>query len=636
MCYGYTRSEPSFLLEILHAAKSYILKKTERGMGMAYQAIYRKWRPMVFDDIIGQTHITRTLKNQIMSGKIAHAYLFCGTRGTGKTTAAKVFARAVNCEHTHDGSPCNECEICKGILDGSILDVSEIDAASNNGVDNIREIREDVNYVAAQTKYRVYIIDEVHMLSQGAFNALLKTLEEPPEHVIFILATTEAHRVPETILSRCQRFDFKRIRPADIIVRMKEIAAGDGLSISDDAYALLAKFADGSMRDGLSILERCVSECGTQLSYDDVVSVLGIAPSELVFKTVDAVLKKDTGGLLEIVDSLVADGRDLNVYIDLLIKHFRDLMVSKVTKDPGALLEQTADELALLKAQAEKISFESISYAVTTLTKAKAEAKWIKNPRIVYEIALVKLTQPELDTSEEALMARMAELEEKIKDGVVQRPPEKKEEKPKEQAKPQKEVSARLFVPIDKSKLTADSPIVEAARKWERLSQGIAKKFPYLAGAVINRKITIDGEGIILLFKKSEMMLKKIAVTYIKSIQTEFQKNVGGDFVFKTAFEDEIEDKIIDFWNIKGEAPKADTAEQTPSVMQEQRAERGERGDPLDTLSKKFPEIVEVTDESDFVDYTPEHYEQSELDEDEDEQEEFLEDGEKSQYNEER
>ena len=591
---------------------------------MAYKAIYRKWRPMVFDDIVGQTHVTRTLKNQIQSGKVAHAYLFCGTRGTGKTTAAKVFSRAVNCENSKDGSPCNECETCKGILDGSIMDVSEIDAASNNGVDNIREIREDVNYVTTHAKYRVYIIDEVHMLSQGAFNALLKTLEEPPEHVIFILATTEAHRVPETILSRCQRFDFKRIRPSDIIVRMKEIAAGDGLEIAEEAYSLLARFADGSMRDGLSIMERCVSECGNKLSAGDVISVLGIAPSEQVFKSTDYVINHDTGEILRLVEDLAADGKDLNVYMDALVKHFRDLMVCKVTKNPEELLEQAPEEMLKLKTQAEKISFEVISYAISVLTKAKSDAKWVKNPRTIYELALIKLTRPELDNSNDSLIARIEQLEEQIKEGVV-KVVEKNtatEEKPPEKPKEKKEVSARLYVPLDVSSLTSKTPIVAAARKWDKIAQSIAKKLPFVAGAVINRKITIDGEGIILVFKKSELMLKKIASTYLKSIQTEFQKNAGGDFVFKTAFEDEIEDCMVDYWNVAvGEGGEEEPA-----------GEEVSKGtvDPLDTLTEKFPEIIELTDESEFVNYTPEKFEQTELDENEEaeESEEFLESGE--------
>ena len=335
---------------IIQPRKGFFVRRrlTEEVEYMAYQAIYRKWRPLVFEDIVGQTHITRTLRNQIQSGHISHAYLFCGTRGTGKTTAAKVFSRAVNCLNPHDGSPCNECEICRGILDGSIMDVSEIDAASNNGVENIREIREDVNYVATQTKYRVYIIDEVHMLSQGAFNALLKTLEEPPQHVIFILATTEVHKVPETILSRCQRFDFKRIKPSDIILRMKEIAAGDGLQITDDAYALLARLAEGSMRDGLSILERCVSACGNSLTYTDITNTLGIAQSDLVLSIVNSIAGGDAGAVLSAVDRLSADGKDLNVFCDTLIRHFRDLLVIQVAAEPESILDYTPEELVQL------------------------------------------------------------------------------------------------------------------------------------------------------------------------------------------------------------------------------------------------------------------------------------------------
>lgn len=586
---------------------------------MAYQAIYRKWRPLVFEDIVGQTHVTETLKKQIQTGRIAHAYLFCGTRGTGKTTAAKVFSRAVNCLHPVDGSPCNECEICKGILDGSILDVSEIDAASNNGVDNIREIREDVNYVASRTKYRVYIIDEVHMLSTGAFNALLKTLEEPPEHVIFILATTEAHKVPETILSRCQRFDFKRIRPGDIIVRMKEIAVGDGLKITDDAFRLLARLADGSMRDGLSIMERCLSECSGTLTAEEITSILGITSAQAVAKTAEAVIARDTGRILEIVNDVSGEGRDLNVFAEDLMKHFRDLIVCKTVKSPEELLDADPEEIVSYKAQAEKVSYEQLSMYVSVLLQARTEARRVKNPRTTYEIALIKMTQPELSRSEDMLLARIERLEEQIKDGVFvkeEKKEVKEEKKEEEKPKKKKEVSARLYVPLDKNSLTQGSPIVIAARKWDKAAQAIAKKLPFVAGAVINRKITIDGEGIILLFKKNEVMLKKIAATYIKSIQSEFQRYAGGDFVFKTAFEEELEDNIIDYWQVGG-APEPVKAE--------------EKTDPLDTLVERFPEIIEMTDESDFVNYTPEEYEQTELGksyDDDDDRDELPEDNE--------
>ncbi len=583
---------------------------------MAYQAIYRKWRPSVFEDVAGQSHITKTLQNQLETGRVSHAYLFCGTRGTGKTTCAKILAKAVNCKNPKNGSPCNECDICRGIADGSIMDVFEIDAASNNGVDNIREIIEDAKYVATEAQYRVYIIDEVHMLSGGAFNALLKTLEEPPAHVIFILATTEAHKVPQTILSRCQRFDFKRIKPEDIIRRMREIAMGDGLSISDDAYRLLAQLADGSMRDGLSILERCVSAVGTSLSYDAVTSALGIAGNGPLFDTVDYINEQNSKGILETVNALMNDGKDLHLFIDNLIEHFRNLMVCKVSDNPDSLLSCDPEETVKLKAQAEKTSFEKLSNAVSKLSAARSEAKWVKEPRVIYELALIKLVKPELDVSYEAILDRLTECEDKIKEGItvtaVQAPPPKEEKKPEEK-KPQP--SARLFVPVDVSTLTSQSPTVSAARKWDKTAQAIAKQHPHIAAAVLNRQITIDGEGIILIFKKNEMMMKRIASTYMKQISDAVCRASGVQLVVKTAFLEDIEDNIIDYWSIGGEAADAED----PSK------------DPIDALTEKFPELVEITDESEFLDYRAEddNFTQTEInenaDEDEDEDsEEFL------------
>ena len=589
---------------------------------MAYQAIYRKWRPVVFEDIVGQNHITTTLRNQVTSGRVSHAYLFCGTRGTGKTTCAKVFSRAVNCLNPQNGSPCNECEICKGILDGSILDVSEIDAASNNGVENIREIREDVNYVATRTKYRVYIIDEVHMLSDGAFNALLKTLEEPPAHVIFILATTEAHKMPETILSRCQRFDFKRIRNGDISARMKEIAYGDGLKITESAFSLLAKLADGSMRDGLSILERCVLACGDSIDAPDITSVLGIADSESNVSAVECMDKADTQGILKLLDSLVSDGRDLNLFIDSLVKYLRDLMVAKVCENPQELLDYSIEELPVLTGQAERLSFEKLSHAASVLNSARSEAKWVKSPRMIYELALIKLTSPALDNSEEALLDRIKTLEKQVKDGIkvtaiADDNKKKEEEVPKKEPK---QPSAKLFVPIDETQLTAASPVVVAARKWETIAASIAKKYPFVAQCVMNRKITIDGEGIILIFEASERMLKGIASTYANSIREMVEKGTGYDFVIKAAFREDIEDNIIDYWSIKGTSPQMpeNTTEDSQTVSEENM----QKQDPLDELIEKYPEIVEVTDESEFLEYdvNSEDFEQSEIDEEETEE----------------
>lgn len=591
---------------------------------MAYRAIYRKWRPLVFEDIVGQGHVTRTLKNQILNGRISHAYLFCGTRGTGKTTAAKVFSRAVNCLNNKEGSPCNECDVCKGILDGSIMDVSEIDAASNNRVENIREILEDVNYVASQSTYRVYIIDEVHMLSTGAFNALLKTLEEPPEHVIFILATTEAHKVPETILSRCQRFDFKRIRPQDIILRMKEIAVGDGLDISDDAYALLAQLAEGSMRDGLSILERCVSACGNKLSYDDVVSVMGISGNELNYRLIEAIKDSNTAEVLRVINSLTEEGKDLNVFMDFLIGYVRNLMVLKATDHPDRILDVSAEDMVKMKAQADRVSFENINNAITVLSKAKADAKYEKSPRVIYELALVKLTRPELDDSNSALISRLSDIEDKIKNGlpqtvIVEKPATEPEDEPKK-----KEVSKRLYTPLDVASLTSQTPVVVAARRWDKISLAIIKQCPYVVPLIMSRKITIDGEGIILLFEKNEATKKKLLANYIKQVQDVFQKQSGTDLLIKTAFSEDIGDNIIDFWDL----PEGEKPEET----QEEAIGYDDSSDPLVEIGNKFPEIVEYTDESEFTEYTGgEDFSQTAFEESD--SEEFLEDSEINEDN---
>lgn len=595
---------------------------------MAYQAIYRKWRPMIFEDIVGQSHITTTLKNQILNNKIGHAYLFCGTRGTGKTTAAKIFARAVNCKNNTTGSPCNKCEVCRGILDGSILDVTEIDAASNNGVDNIREIRNDVNYSAVEGKYVVYIIDEVHMLSTGAFNALLKTLEEPPEHVIFILATTEAHKVPQTILSRCQRFDFKRIKPSDIILRMKEITHADGISVTEEGFTVLAKLADGSMRDGLSILERVISSCGDNITEEDIINILGISSLDLTYRTAEAVIAQNTGQILSIIDSVMADGKDLNTFADNMLGYFRDLMVCRLSGKPDSLLDYSAEDMVKLKAQSEKISFERISHMVSVLSQAKADSKWVKAPRVIYELAFVKMTRPELDDSKEALLDRLNIMEEKIKDGitVTQVQTVNENERVKDPPKEKKMPSERLFMPIPKKDLNNQNSFVIAAKKWDRISQTMLKNTPFLAIAINNRPITVDGEGIILLFKRNEPMSYRSAVRYLPDIQELFQKAAGIDCVVKVAWYDEVEDAIIDFWSLGD--PEGDPDKTTASDFNEA-SDLSLSVDPLDELTQKLPEIVELSDDSAFINYNSEDtsYEQSSL-EDDDDSEEFLEENE--------
>ncbi len=575
---------------------------------VAYQAIYRKWRPAVFEDVVGQEHITKTLQNQLETGKISHAYLFCGTRGTGKTTVAKILARAINCQNPKNGSPCNECSTCRGILDGSIMDVFEIDAASNNGVDNVREIIEDARYVATEAKCRVYIIDEVHMLSQGAFNALLKTLEEPPENTIFILATTEAHKVPQTILSRCQRFDFKRIKTGDIIRRMREIAMGEGLSVTDDAYSLLAQLADGSMRDGLTILERCVSESGTSLTYESVSAALGIAGNAPLFAMAEAVNSGNGAEIFAIIENLMSDGRDLNNFIDNLTEHYRNLLICKITEKPEALLDREGKEIIELKAQAERTSFEKLSNAVMALSAAKNDAKWAKEPRIIYELCLIKLTRPEFDNSYNALLDRIKTLEEKIEKGIkVEVAKEEKKEDKKPEIKP-KQPSARLFVPVDINELTQETPCVAAARAWEKIARQISRKYAFISAAVLGRKVTIDKEGIILIFEKDEVMSKELANKHRAEIESVIAQTIGTSIVAKTAFFEDIEDNIIDFWKIGSKKEESATT--------------------LQNLDERFPEVVENIDSSEFISYEPEKDDFEQVEIDDEENEEFLEEDE--------
>lgn len=575
---------------------------------MAHQAIYRKWRPMVFEDIIGQGHITQTLKNQIVNDKIGHAYLFCGTRGTGKTTCAKVLSRAVNCLNPQGGSPCNECDVCRGIIDGSILDVKEIDAASNNGVDNIREIRDDVRYVSTNAKYTVYIIDEVHMLSSGAFNALLKTLEEPPSHVIFILATTEAHKVPQTILSRCQRFDFKRIKPSDVVLRMKEIAYGDGLNISEDAYELLGRLADGSMRDGLSILERVVSSCGNEITAENIVATLGISTSQSLFDITDAIIAGDVNKIISVIDLVLSDGKDLKVFIDSLIVKLRDMLICKITENPSSILDYNDSDMVKLKSISEKMTFEKISHIISTLSDAQSDAKWLKSPRIVYELALIKVARPEFDNSPaafsdrlsslenqvkscavsdtSALSERITQLENKVKNGVVPAVAEKKNET----VSAPKKTPVRLYNPIPESELDADNPIVKAAKNWSNLSRTMCNYAPYLTASLKNRPITIDADGIILLFKPEEIGSYSLASQYKDKLQTIFKRASGIDFAVKLAYENDIQDELVDFWNL----PSGNTPSDTPKTAS---------SDPLDKLVADFGEIVENVDESEFITY---------------------------------
>ena len=381
-----------------------------------YQVLYRKWRPQTFSDVYGQPAITTALKNELRTGRLAHAYLFTGSRGTGKTSCAKILSKAVNCLSPREGDPCNECEICRGIDDGVIMDVVEIDAASNNGVDSIRDLREEVNFTPSVAKYRVYIIDEVHMLSTGAFNALLKTLEEPPPHVIFVLATTEVHKLPATILSRCQRFDFGRIAPEDIAARIAYIADQEEFTVTDDAALLIARLADGGMRDALSLLDQCVSR-SREVTEDTVVEATGMAGREYLFELSGAVRTQDGGTALTLIGRLHGASRDMERLCTELIDFYRSLMVIKSVPDPAGLIVAPPAELARLREEAALYELPAVLHCMEGLQDALERLRSGASRRVEMEMALLRLCAPDLDSGTAALLRRVKALEDRVKSG---------------------------------------------------------------------------------------------------------------------------------------------------------------------------------------------------------------------------
>jgi len=384
---------------------------------LSYTALYRRWRPRIFEEVIGQGHITDTLKNQIQSDSIAHAYLFSGTRGTGKTSTAKILARAINCLSPVDQNPCNTCEVCTGMLDESLMDIVEIDAASNNGVDDVRELRENVKYPPSKAKFKVYIIDEVHMLSTGAFNALLKTLEEPPGYVVFILATTEPQKIPATILSRCQRYDFKRIPAETLIEYLGQICESLEVTPEQKALSLIVRNADGAVRDAMSILDQCLSFAEGELTYDAVVSTLGLTTEHWLFNIVDGVIATKASDVMVMVNDMVNDGKNLGHFIKSLTGHYRNLMLSKSGADLAYIMDSTEESIEQTKAQADQLTMNEILRSIDVLTKLEAQSRWATQPRIHLEMTLVKLMQPETDQTVEGLLARLEKLENAVASG---------------------------------------------------------------------------------------------------------------------------------------------------------------------------------------------------------------------------
>lgn len=505
---------------------------------MAYQAIYRRWRPKVFDDVVGQKHITTTLKNQVMNSSCAHAYLFCGTRGTGKTSTAKILARAVNCLNPQNGNPCNECEICRGLLDESILDVIELDGASKNKVENIREIIDDVMFVPSTAKKKVYIIDEVHMVTTQAFNALLKTLEEPPAHVMFILATTELNKVPITVLSRCQQFDFRRITNSDIAGRMGEILTADGFTFEDAALSLIAELGDGSMRDSLSVLDKCIGAIDNHLSLDTVISVTGIADNNALYDLGSAIAKGDTANALTQIDEVVEKGKELSLFAERFIKYLRDILMIKITDKPEIFLNTSEENAKKISELASIFSKERLLRSIDLMSAAYAQTRASSFARTTYEMAIVKMCEPDTEETKDALRDRVAVLEEKLASGnfTAKKAPddlphwddEPKKEKPKADPKPVKKEEPKKEE-VKKAEIPASSG--DVASRWPEIinyikSHGGMPIFPHLslvhAKEVSGKLCVVFGDNAVLsksvVSKPANLDLIKTAVKEVTGV----------------------------------------------------------------------------------------------------------------------
>lgn len=420
-----------------------------------YQVLYRKWRPQTFDDVSGQEHITTTLKNEVSAGRLNHAYLFTGSRGTGKTTCAKILAKAVNCTNSQNGNPCCECEICRGIDEESILDVVEMDAASNRKIEDIRSIIDEVQFKPAKSKYRVYIVDEVHMLTKEAFNALLKTLEEPPEHVIFILATTEIHKLPQTILSRCQRFDFHRIPPRAIADRLLYVAKQEGVELTDEASMMIASVADGALRDALSLLDRCIA-ISSSVDEDVVRNAAGLARKTYLYEMAASVINKNTAKSLEIIDRLYAESKDMARLCEELLSHFRALMLIKSVRNPKEILVMSEDEFDEAQLQSDYLSLADIVYYMDVLSRSHQRMGHGTADRTELEMAMVKLSSAELDGTYEALTSRITALEKAVKRGLAIAPQKVELPEPVQNYEPDKQVTKPV---VEDEPIVVDKPV---------------------------------------------------------------------------------------------------------------------------------------------------------------------------------
>ncbi len=465
---------------------------------MAYQALYRKWRPGTFEDVKGQEHIVTTLKNQIKLDRIGHAYLFCGTRGTGKTTVAKIFAKTVNCLHPIDGSPCNGCAMCKAIDAQASMNVIEIDAASNNGVDNIREIREEVSYSPTEGRYKVYIIDEVHMLSTGAFNALLKTLEEPPSYVIFILATTEAHKIPITILSRCQRYDFKRITIDTIADRLSELIEKEGLDVEPRAVRYVAKAADGSMRDALSLLDQCVAfYIDSRVTYDNVLEVLGAVDTSVFSRLLRAVLSQNITEAVYILEEIVVQGRELYQFVMDFTWYLRNLMLAQNADNLEDILDISSENLAALKEEAALVKPDIIMRYIRVFSELSGQMRYSTQKRVLLEVALVKLCKPSMERNLDSILNRLANIEKQLEQGVIAVAPDQAGEVSKMQ-----QTAREIPAKAEARPKAMSEDIRQVVARWGQIVSDLPDS---MAAMIKNIQVSQADDSTLLLACESEM-----------------------------------------------------------------------------------------------------------------------------------
>lgn len=470
---------------------------------MSYTALYRKFRPDNFNDVKGQDHIVTTLKNQIKAGRIGHAYLFTGTRGTGKTTVAKLLAKVVNCEHPVDGNPCNECSMCKAISAGSSLNVIEIDAASNNGVENVREIVEEVRYSPTEGRYKVYIVDEVHMLSTGAFNALLKTIEEPPSYVIFILATTEVHKIPLTILSRCQRYDFKRISVDTITARLMELMTEEKTEVEEKALRYIARMADGSLRDALSLLDQCISfYLGSRITYDNVLDVLGAVDTEVFAKLLRGIRNQDVSECIRVLEDTEGSGRELGQFSIDFIWYLRNLLIIKTMGEAKDIITEISTEnMVLLQKEADTVEEQSLIRYIRVFSELSNQIRYAARKRVLIEIAIIKLCKPEMEANYDALLDRMKVLEDKMEKGI---PVSTGGQQAKPAETKAKAAEKKVILP---EALPED--IKEAAKNWKGIVSQIARKAPALGTVLLDATLSVD-DGKSLLIVITDDMDKEV------------------------------------------------------------------------------------------------------------------------------